>query len=544
MKIFTKCTRPISQITLLTFIFTILVFPVQAYTSGNAVEKAYEACGEYLLDVAAEPIYGSIGGEWAVIGLCRSGLEIPQTFIDTYIKNLTVHLKSVGGELHKRKYTEYSRVSLALTAIGADPRNIAGYDLLLPLGDFNKTIWQGINGPIWALIALDSGNYLVPENKAANKQATRRMYIDEILSRQLKDGGWALSGNTADPDITAMALQALAPYTEQDDVSIAVESALHCLSKMQNNRGGFSSWDTENAESCAQVIVAMCALKIPQSDARFVKNGNSPISALLSFQNSDGSFRHTADEAAANQMATEQAFYALAALYRLDNKQPSLYQMTDRASYSEKRVQSGLANKHTDVQALPIIARGITFSDMPSGIIGLAVETLAERGIINGRANGCFDANAKMTRAEFAAIIVKALGLTKKTINIFTDVSPDKWYAPYIGAAYSYGIIRGTSNGCFTPDGIITKEEAAVMLARAAKLCGCDTDMSAQRTRSVLSAFSDSDKLSSWAIEAAAFCYSSGICDNTTSNISPHHAVLRGEIALMLYRLLMISALL
>jgi len=64
--------------------------------------------------------------------------------------------------LHERRYTDYSRVILGLTAAGYDPRAFAGYDLTLPLADFDKTIWQGINGPVFALIALDSGNYSNP----------------------------------------------------------------------------------------------------------------------------------------------------------------------------------------------------------------------------------------------------------------------------------------------------------------------------------------------------------------------------------------------
>lgn len=94
---------------------------------------------------------------------------------------------------------------------------MAGYDLTKALGDYDKTIWQGLNGPIWALIALDSRDYPMPVNPEAKTQATRQMYIDRILECQLPDGGWSLFGGTeaagsgdgvSDPDITGMALQA------------------------------------------------------------------------------------------------------------------------------------------------------------------------------------------------------------------------------------------------------------------------------------------------------------------------------------------------
>ena len=146
--------------------------------------------------------------------------------------------------LHERKYTEYSRVILALTAIGRDPSKVAGYNLLMPLGDFEKTIWQGLNGPIWALIALDSGNYEIPKNPAAKTQATRQLYIDEILNSQMKGGGWSLTGTgDSDVDISAMALQALAKYQDQKAVKTATDKALTYLSKVQDSKGGYDGKD-------------------------------------------------------------------------------------------------------------------------------------------------------------------------------------------------------------------------------------------------------------------------------------------------------------
>lgn len=130
-------------------------------------------------------------------------------------------MEACKGVLHEKKYTEYSRLIVALSSIGMDARNVAGYDLTYALGDYDKTIWQGMNGLIWALIALDSRNYPVPQNKEAKTQAIRQMYIDRILDCQLADGGWSLFGGTeaastgdgvSDPDITGMALQALAKY--------------------------------------------------------------------------------------------------------------------------------------------------------------------------------------------------------------------------------------------------------------------------------------------------------------------------------------------
>ena len=239
------------------------------------------------------PEVSSIGGEWAVLGLARSGYSVPKDYFDNYYANVEKYVKNCSGVLHERKYTEYSRVILALTAIGRDPSNVAGYNLLMPLGDFDKTIWQGLNGPIWALIALDSGNYDIPKNTSAKTQATRQLYIDEILNRQMKDGGWSLTGTgDSDVDITAMALQALAKYQDQKAVKTATDSASNLAFKNQDSKGGFASWGTTNVESVAQVIVALCELGISLDDSRFVKKRPTLTENLLSFRQSNGGFYH------------------------------------------------------------------------------------------------------------------------------------------------------------------------------------------------------------------------------------------------------------
>ena len=127
-----------------------------AMAAENDLNGAVNGSSRYMLEIVEEPQVGSVGGEWAVIGLARSGYDVPQKYWDDYYATVEDYVEEHKGNLHDKKYTEYSRVIVALTAIGADPANVAGYNLLTPLGDFDKTIWQGINGPIWALIALDS----------------------------------------------------------------------------------------------------------------------------------------------------------------------------------------------------------------------------------------------------------------------------------------------------------------------------------------------------------------------------------------------------
>ena len=150
----------------------------QSAMGQQALKSAVEDTAEYLYRTVKAPQVGSVGGEWAVLGLARSGYEIPPKYYEDYYNTVVEYVKDCKGILHEKKYTEYSRLIVALTSIGADPANVGGYNLLTPLGDFNKTIWQGINGPIWALIALDSGNYAMPKNSSAATQATRAMYVD------------------------------------------------------------------------------------------------------------------------------------------------------------------------------------------------------------------------------------------------------------------------------------------------------------------------------------------------------------------------------
>ena len=284
--------------------------------------------GEFLHGSVKEPTFGSVGGEWLILGLARSGMEISDEYYETYFQNLSAYTAQQGGVLHAKKYTEYSRVILAVTAIGKDPTDVGGFNMLQPLADFEQTVFQGINGPIFALLALDSGNYEIPENTADNTQATRDMYVDYIINAQLPEGGWSLMGGEPEIDLTAMALQALAKYQDRKDVAEAVEKGLAILSERQNENGGYqySAAEQVSCESVAQVIVALTELGISLDDSRFVKNGKTLLDGILQFQQADGGFSHLVD-GETDLLATEQAFYALVAANRVAQGESSLYRM-------------------------------------------------------------------------------------------------------------------------------------------------------------------------------------------------------------------------
>ena len=526
--------------------------PAYASVTNSEVAAAVQDTAKYVYTTVRNPQVGSIGGEWAVLGLARSGYEVPDSYYQDYYATVEEYVEACDGVLHDKKYTEYSRVIVALSAIGKDARDVAGYDLTKPLGDYEKTIWQGLNGPIWALIALDSAGYPVPENPNAEIQATRQMYIDRILECQLPDGGWSLFGGTesatasdgtADPDITGMALQALAKYQDQPVVAQATREALACMSEQQSDDGGFASWGTANAESCVQMIVALCELGIDLDDPRFIKNGNTMLDNLMTFYRKGEGFLHTQSGSGSNQMATEQGFYGLVAAQRAAEGNSSLYRMSDALSIpdaveTETAEGQGLEGRNPAVTAQPVISPGRTFPDIMFSDQITAIEALAARGIIDGKSDGNFDPEGSMTRAEFATIVVRALGLTPADTRTFVDVDSTAWYASYVGAASTYALINGVGEGRFNPDGTITRQEAAVMVSRAAQLCGLETEMDMAAVRNMLAQFPDYMSSAEWARAQLAFCYQEGILSQNELNIRPLDAVTRAEVAQMLFNLL------
>lgn len=306
----------------------IYTFTIKYDEKAKVINEKIKSTSDYFL-ILNTPVVGSVGGEWLTLGLARNG-SISGEFVEGYYNNVVEYVKNIGSsKLDEIRSTENSRVILGLTSIGKDVTNINGYNLLEPLADFDFVIKQGINGLVWALIALDSNDYEIPVDSKAAEQTTRELLIDTILSLQLEDGGWTFFGNTADLDMTGMAIQSLAKYYEKNDaVTSAVDKAVSKMSEMQSDNGGYSSWNSVNLESCTQIAVALTSVGIdPATDERFIKNGNSLIDAIMSFSVENG-FCHIIG-GNYDQMATEQAFYALVSYERLISGQTSLYDMTD-----------------------------------------------------------------------------------------------------------------------------------------------------------------------------------------------------------------------
>lgn len=472
----------------------------------------------------------SIGGEWLVIGLARSGEDGFLPRYEEYYQAVIRAVKEKEGVLHARKNTEYARVVLALSALGENPRDVAGYDLLLPLLDSGKTISQGINGAIWALIALDSRDeFQTPDACQA--------YLDYILAQELPCGGFALLQGQADIDVTAMALCALARYREEESVSRVIERGLQVLSCAQTETGGYVTYGEETSETTAQVIIALSTLGISLEDPRFNKNGKDLMEHLLSYRTEDGGFAHTKG-GKRNQMATEQALCALCAVARLQNKEAALYDLRDATPVLQKQSGAGLFGKHESVRAPKQIHGQKTFADIRGISEQNAIETLAKYGIIYGMSENAYCPNRTMTRAEFATILVRSLGLETIRDLPFADVSAGDWFSDSVSTAYGYGLVKGVSKTEFRPYGTITREEAAVMVARAAALCGMDVSLDAFTVSTVLSAFGDYRSVSNWAQSPMAVCFHAHILDESVWEIRPKEPINRAQVAQMLYQML------
>ena len=306
------------------------------------VSEAYTSTRDMLIETAEE-LGWSEDCAWIVLGLARAG-ELTEDMGKAYANNIGKTLTANESNIIDAKLSSTnSKTVLTLTAAGYDVTDVAGYDLLKPLSNIGYVRSQGMNGPIWALLAFDCGAYDIPECENKNFQTTRENLIASILSTQRADYGWAYSGSSSDVDMTCMAIQALAPYytgssaragevSEEtlEKVRTAVDNALQWLRDAQNEDGTFSSIGDVNSESSSQVMVALTTLGIdPAEDEDYLKDGKGAIDALMSFYVTGGGFKHIYSNYKANMLASMEGYYALAALERFEKGLTSLYDMTD-----------------------------------------------------------------------------------------------------------------------------------------------------------------------------------------------------------------------
>lgn len=303
-------------------------------------DEAYAGAKAYIQSAVSAPVVSYLFGEWAVLGQARAKVRLSEAYIAAYYEKVVAYVKAnIGSDGILRKpddkntpvITDNERIILALTAIGKDPANVGGKNLLTALQDkdimkVTDTSKTDINGLVMGLLALNSRNYT----------SDTSWLVQAVLEQQNKDGSWSASADTkpvGDVDMTAMALQALAPYYKDggnETVNTAVKKALNWLSGKY--RSGYDS-----SESCAQVVIALSALNLDaNTDARFTKTVEgktlSVLGNLLQYRVAEnGGFKHQFADKAVNEMATEQALCAMAAYARFTEKANALYDMTDAA---------------------------------------------------------------------------------------------------------------------------------------------------------------------------------------------------------------------
>jgi hypothetical protein len=330
--------------TFLTIMLFVSLFSFNDKVLANDYDDIIESALLYRGDVTSA--VGTTEGDWTAFAYGRYYNSEMPGYCNALSQDVKERYKS-ENKLSAAKSTEWHRIILSLLANGKNPFSFTEENInLMADGTYNRgyTISlgrQGINGWIWSLIALDSVNTEIPYNAFYSRDDI----IIEIIKQQTSDGGFALSGTVGDIDITANVITALAPYygnsalytyeLNKTGVSVTksvkniIDEALIFLSNSQLATGGYSSFGTENCESSAQIITALCTMGIDiYSDNRFIKNGKTVVDAVLSYRNPDGGFSHISGGVSSIQ-ATDQASIALIAIDRLYSGETPVYDFSN-----------------------------------------------------------------------------------------------------------------------------------------------------------------------------------------------------------------------
>lgn len=266
--------------------------------------------------------------EWYIMALSQSGKY-----------DFSVYESALKKYLDKNKvYSASSRLKYALALVACGSTDSYIHNTL------NDSIGgQGIMSWVYGLHLLSNGYKSDAYSPLEVKQ--------KILSLQLSDGGWAITGKTGDADVTAMTVQALAPYYNEQTVKTAVDSALTLLSDKQQSGGDYKSYGVGNPESTAQVLVALSSLGIDYSkDSRFIKDGNTLLDGIKKYQLNDGSFCHKSGDGY-NENATTQVFYSMAALGRFKDGKGDFY-LLDGRNPSGLKIPAATTQKQPATQNL------------------------------------------------------------------------------------------------------------------------------------------------------------------------------------------------
>lgn len=417
-------------------------------------EEVAKQISASIKDTQQKLLKDGVKSDWEAIGLFQSGLNVPKSYVKTFHEQVQDQIISKSGK-GRMKITDVERLIMTAGVLGIDPTDVdeKGFNLLDKIYNSEPRItgedsltFQGNNGVIFALIALDSKNFEIPKDA----KWTREKLVAQLLKTQKDDGSWSLEtskdGSTS-IDITAMALTALAPYRKQLEVKKAIDDSVAFLSKTQGSTGGFeeSFVGGVTSEATAQVIIGLTANGIDPRSEQFTKGQTNLIDHLLSFKSSDGGFKHVVDDKTSNAIATEQALQALVAYDLFIKGKGSLYNFGQVA-----------------IQPVPT-----PFTDVTGHWAADYIQQASGLGIINGFKDGTFRPSETLTRTQTVSILVRALDLKTDKKSPFTDTKnyTDEVQAD-IAAAYHHGLIKGVG-GKFKPTDEITRAEMALLFYRA-----------------------------------------------------------------------------
>lgn len=311
---------------------------------GDYLKMAKEDIQHGIAYLQNQPM-NKYGNEWNIFSTLRAGGAVSQENLDAYYASVSEKLKKGTKTL---KATDVARVSITLAAMGKDLTDIEGVDLMKSL--YNDELMTRLgkdtsNGPIWALIALDCQKAEIPDGAVW----TRDKLIQQILSFQTADGGFGLTDNKRSSiDMTSMALQALAPHRDNQQVSAAFDKAVSHLQSQMTENAGFLDAGKENSNSTAQVLTALTAAGIdPLAKENGFTNGEKNIVANLDSYKADSGFMWQQGQGA-NGMATQQVVYALEAYRRFAKNENRLYDLTDveiKADESDRQAANAVIEK-------------------------------------------------------------------------------------------------------------------------------------------------------------------------------------------------------
>lgn len=298
--------------------------------ASEGIEKAIA----YLTDIHETKGY-QYGDEWVVYALLRSGKTIAQDKLDAYYESVC---EKVKGWSKDQKPTDIERVALALTAMGKDIKNVNGVNLAEMIYN-SENLNNGSNELVYALIALDAADVQIPSNAKWNRGAIIAA-LGEFQNPET--GGIGLtepSGGSS--DITAMTLQALAAYRNQNTAAGKIsDKALAYLKKTMSDDFGYGT-----SESTAQVLLALTSMKIDPLTGDFGTVNMNLITNLTGYIQSDNGFSHSMSIAKSSEMSTVQALQALDSYSRFVNKETTYWDLKNKGEHAKHSWNAGTVTK-------------------------------------------------------------------------------------------------------------------------------------------------------------------------------------------------------